>query len=167
VTSTRPRWAVFRTRSRISVSHAAYSRGTATFTSRKRWFTPRISTVTRAPGASAAPAPYPVMLCTSAPPDVVCELFGGDRRGADLSDDDTRRVVGEQRGLLERAARAECQGAGREHRVARAGHVEDLTRHGRELLDDHAARPPLEERHPLLAARDEHGARLPSLQQPR
>ena len=57
VTSTRPRCAVFRTRSRISVSHAAYSRGTATLTSRKRWLRPRISTVTRAPRASAAPAP--------------------------------------------------------------------------------------------------------------
>src|SRR5207253_516132 len=40
VTSTRPRCAVFRTRSRISVSHAAYSRGTATLTSRKRWLRP-------------------------------------------------------------------------------------------------------------------------------
>src|SRR5207247_1311717 len=56
--------ATARTRSRTSRSQAAYSCGATIFTSRKRWLTLRISTVTRAVGASARPAPYPVMLRT-------------------------------------------------------------------------------------------------------
>src|SRR5262245_2852540 len=227
VTSTRPRSATARTRSRTSRSNAANSRGAVTRTSRKRWFRLRTSTVTRAAGASAAPAPYPVMLRIVSPrgtlspfstrqsrverlspargtpspfstrqsrveplPPARCArpraaraenplrsyLARSERprrvhRGAQLGgggggrpappDDDARRLVREHGRLLERAAGTEREGAGREHGVAGAGHVEHLARDGGKLLhDDPASAAVLEERHPALTLRDQNGLGL-------
>src|SRR5262249_17121277 len=95
-------------------------------------------------------------------PERRAELVGRDRRRADLRDPDAGSVVRERRRLLERAAGPEDERARRQHRVARAGYVEHLAGHGRELLDAAAA---LEERHPLLAARHEDRVRVPARQQ--
>src|SRR5579885_1732308 len=167
-----------RTRSRISASTPAYSRGTLTLTSRKRWLTPRTSTVTRAPGASALATPYPVMLRTALPgpaqspgprpglargPDGREQLGRAHRGRADLPHHDPRGMVGEHGGFLEAAPRAETEGERRHHRVAGPGDIEHLARHGGEFLDCPAR---LKEREPALAPRHEHGARLPALEQP-
>src|SRR5262249_7523613 len=168
-TSTRPRSTTVRTLSRIIASQAAYSRGTATFTSRKRWLTPRISTVTVALGASADAVPKPVMLRTPSPSPRSAsaqrrpELPGGHDGGSDLRDDDAGRMVREHRRLLRRPAGAEGERAGGDDGVARPRHVEDLAGDGRELLHDAAG---FEERHALLAARDEDGAGFPALEEP-
>src|SRR5207249_7946869 len=132
---------------------AAYSRAAVTRTSRKRWLTPRISTATRAAGAWAEPAPYPVidfMLQLAPLAEGGAQLVDGDRGGADLGDDHARGVVGEHGSLLECSAGPERQGAGGDDRVAGSGDVEGLARQRRELPHGHPApRRPFEEGHPL------------------
>src|SRR5205814_9507275 len=83
------------------------------------------------------------------------KLFGGGGGGADLADDDAGGVVGEHRRLDQRRAGGERGGERRNHRVARARHVVDLTRRGRDV---NRAAVLFEQHHAALAARDEDGA---------
>ena len=80
------------------------------------------------------------------------DLVGRGGRGAELADHDARGGVGEGRGLGQSRAGAQGQRQRRDHRVAGAGHVEDLAR-GRG--DVHRPPAALEQAHALLAARDE------------
>ena len=68
VTSTLPRSATPVTSSRSSASHAWHSRGSDSFTSRKRWLTLRTSTDRRRPSPCHDACPYPVMLRIFRPP---------------------------------------------------------------------------------------------------
>src|SRR5262249_47172579 len=169
VTSTRPRATCARTRSRSSLSQAAYSRGAAIRMSRWRWLTPRTSTAMRAPGTSAEPVPKPVMECMSDLPsldipDRCRELRRGHRGRPDLADDDAGGVIGEDGGLFQSGARAERERAGRNPGAPPPAPPKHSARDGR---DPPPRGPGAEEPHPVPPARDDPPLGVPALEQPR
>ena len=58
---------------------------------------------------------------------------GVDGRRADFADHDARRVIGKNRRFHRRSSRRNRQRESRDHGVARAGHIENFLRHGRNV----------------------------------
>src|SRR5207247_8078161 len=79
------------------------------------------------------------------------ELGGGHGGGAHHADDNPGGVVGQERRLPHGRAGGQGQRQGGDHGVARAGHVEDLARHGGDVRDPPAV---FKEAHAPLSPRD-------------
>ena len=80
------------------------------------------------------------------------EFRPADSRRSNLTDDDPRREIGEDRRLLHGRARRLRQRERRHHRVSRAAHIEDLAREGRQMNRSLFR----EERQSLLSAGDQN-----------
>ena len=85
------------------------------------------------------------------------ELGQGHGRGAEFFDHEAGRAVGERRGLAYCIPRGQGRGQRRDHRIARAGHVIDLVRLGRQMQGRRGGR---EQAHAVFATRDQQGLQI-------
>src|SRR5580765_155157 len=81
------------------------------------------------------------------------ELLSREGRSADPADHNTSSIVGQRRGISRRSAsrQRECQGP--DHRIARTGHIENLTGLSGNVPGDAIS---LVQTHPFFSARNEH-----------
>ena len=93
------------------------------------------------------------------PAAALIELGQGHGRGAEFFDHEAGRAVGERRGLACCIPRGQGRGQRRDHRIARAGHVIDLVRLGRQMQGRRGGR---EQAHAAPATGDQQGLQIES-----